>query len=257
MTKMRAALLLSSCTSLCMACAGKSYSLGGPSAGQNAGGAASESSGGGYPDKQGITMGGADSTAGSGTGSAAGSSGTNSHGVASPLFHRAAAVPCPKQRGAGSVMGLECPSGPPTCCSADSQCYPTTGPVLIPFAESGRCNNNGKVLPSCSYDECFTDSDCASGSLCLCRDSPSDYAANVCTKGNCVVDSDCGPSGFCSPSPSPLTCGAGPYYCHTALDTCMNDNDCTGSTLPAFPSCEYDVQAQRWDCSQAQCPGFP
>ena len=160
------------------------------------------------------------------------------------MYHRTVATPCPSQRGPGYCVG--CPAGSPYCCSSDSQC---------------KCRNQRpvrhppKVDPTCSYDECVGDSNCPSGTPCICRSSPSDSAANACASGgNCVVDSNCGPGGYCSPSPSPQGCeGPGPYYCHTASDTCSNDADCSsfdGGDPGGVALCVYDVQAQHGLCGR-------
>jgi len=173
-----------------------------------------------------------------------------------PLNHRAAGACCPSQRGPG-------PSGQPyppgSSCLSDSQCV---GGV------NGRCSpDEGLVgLGGCSYDECFTNSDCPSGTPCVCRSSASDNGANTCAPagGNCVVDSDCGPDSYCSPSPPSSCYERTLYYCHTAADTCINDADCAFADGGGFPSasspsvsatCTYDIQAQKWGCGQESC--FP
>jgi hypothetical protein len=255
MTKPRRAFILCSIAALLSACGGKSYSLGSPEAGQSAGGA---------ENGQGTntTSGGAPSTTGGGSPDTSSSGGSAGGG---PTYHRAAAAICPSKRGPGSVVGSAsfdyykktCTGDHPYCCWSDSQC--TTG-------SNGRCNDSGKTGSSCSYDECLTDSDCPSGTPCLCRSSPTDDSPNSCAAdpgGNCVVDSDCGGGGYCSPSPSPDRCGPGAYYCHTALDSCVNDTDCPpivgedppGSGfscgLPSIaPTCTYDAQAKHWACRQ-------
>ena len=90
------------------------------------------------------------------------------------------------------------------------------------------------------------------------------------------MDSDCGPGGYCSPSME--TCyssnheaivegrnygGPNPYYCHTASDLCINDSDCasldagTATTYPpTYTPCAYNVQNERWECTQLVC-GLP
>src|SRR5262249_11512096 len=138
------------------------------------------------------------------------------------------------------------PSNIASTCASDSQCQ--NGP-------SGRCFPfEGLVGPGgCSYDECYTDSDCSSKSPCICRGSPSDNSANYCAPpGNCNVDSDCGQGGYCSPSFSGCY-QAATYYCHTAHDTCTNDADCprvdAGPSWAARDTCAYDSAAQHWACS--------
>jgi len=174
-----------------------------------------------------------------------------------PLYHRAAHASCPSQRGSGGPdLQQVCPTPPPpttVCCSSDAQCD----------GNNGRCLNFGHAGQQCTYDECFTDSNCPSGAPCICRSSPTDNTANVCEPGgNCVVDSDC--SGrYCSPSPSPAEeeCGGTspylfPYYCHTAMDTCVDDSDCfVDGRGPFF--CVYEPQARHWACSSPPAPDCP
>ena len=184
-----------------------------------------------------------------------------------PFQHRSAPASCPSQRGPGpSCANTTCSSS----CSSDSQCID---------GENGRCFPwEGLVsLGGCSYDECFTDSNCGSRTPCICRSSPTDNNANMCdVGGNCALDSDCGPGGYCSPSME--TCystnpeavvegrnygGPNPYYCHTASDLCINDSDCASpdagtATTPTltYTPCAYNVQDERWECTQLVC-GLP
>ncbi len=114
-----------------------------------------------------------------------------------PLNHRPVAVPCPQQRGE-DPMPYCVPAGDGGCagntCNSDSYCTMGT---------NGRCGR--WFLPgiaTCSYDQCFSDSDCPGGLPCECRTSVTDDAPNICANGgNCSVDSDCGPGGYCSPQP--------------------------------------------------------
>jgi hypothetical protein len=184
--------------------------------------------------------------------------GTASAGDAEvPLDHRAAPECCPTQRGPGPPNqpyppGVASPGvGGVGACSSDADCDGGVNGRCFPFG--------GLVGPGgCSYDQCFTDSNCPSGTPCLCRSSPSDDSANVCVPGgNCVVDSDCGPGGYCSPSREGCE-GPNPYYCHTALDECINDSDCPsvdGGELSYATSatCAYSLQTQRWVCEQLVC----
>jgi hypothetical protein len=266
MTHMPSALLLCSIAALLSACGGKSYSLGSPEAGQSAGGAADGHGTNGTSGGALSATGGALSTTGGGgpdTSSSAGNPDTTSGVGGGPTYHRAAAAVCPSKRGPGSVADSAsldyykktCTGDHSYCCWSDSQCI--TG-------SNGRCNDGGKTGSSCSYDACLSDSDCPSGTPCLCRSSPTDNSPNSCVSGgNCVVDADCGSAGYCSPSPSPDRCGPGAYYCHTPLDTCVNDTDCPpiagqdppGSgfscELPSIaPTCSYDAQAKHWACRQ-------
>lgn len=89
------------------------------------------------------------------------------------------------------------------------------------------CVQHVEVL-GCRYDECDSDSDCATGEHCECdRDSP----RRICRAPECVVNSDCPagerciPSGTSCTSEPPVPTG---YHCSTPDDTCDPDTcDCT------------------------------
>jgi len=190
-----------------------------------------------------------------------------------PQRHRAAGAACPQDRGSGSfaLFAGQC-SAPPGIedCHGDSEC--TAG-------ANGRCNRTVPPIAcqsDCSYDDCFDDSACPDRVPCQCREQATDSQPNACvTSSNCRVDGDCGPGGYCSPSvlddfcfcPSPALCDASDkcyagnmqvpcacgdacghgYYCHTASDTCVDDEDCGGQG-----TCNYDRLAGRWSCSTCQ-----
>jgi hypothetical protein len=179
-----------------------------------------------------------------------------------PEKHRAAALLCPIGRGAGAAGPLpvsECRApdggvcwvgdtlsdgtlcGCGDLCAADVQCTQGT---------NGRCE---VFVPpdvsKCSYDQCFSDSDCEGGVPCSCRPSPSDNAPNVCATGSrCNVDSDCGPGGYCSPNPAWF---AVEYHCHTANDQCVDDSDCDGD---ADLFCAFDGGARLRTCTVLNAP---
>ena len=162
-----------------------------------------------------------------------------------PQYHRASGECCPADRAPGDTFMMYNEG----TCMTDSDCE---------AGVNGRCLSYQTFY--CSYDACFSDSDCAPRTPCLCRASPTSESANGCARGSdCATDSDCGPGGYCSPSPSPhYECGPGSgatYYCHTAQDECTNDSDCgwvdtgySGSNL-----CLYDTQSQRWACGTLNC----
>lgn len=215
-----------------------------------------------------VSAGGTSGVSGSGGVVSSGSSGSCA-GRPTPINHRPSAGQCPSQRGPGpsgqpypylsacAATGCSGPFG--TTCASDSDC--TAG-------ANGRCfPDEGLVGPGgCSYDECFTDSDCGAKTPCLCRSSSMDNSANTCSiAGNCAVDSDCGPCGYCSPSPqvepnqpTNVCWGSFPYYCHTAADLCINDTDCAQpdggppEPRPTHP-CAYNPQNNRWECTNAIC----
>jgi hypothetical protein len=206
----------------------------------------------------------------SGIGEATSYGGVSGRSGGAPLQHRSTSASCPTQRGPGppgqpypyasACAATGCPSAFATTCASDSECTAGVNGRCFPF--------EGLVGPGgCSYDECFTDSNCGSKIPCLCRISSTDNSANVCdVAGNCAVDSDCGPGGYCSPSvqivpnqPPNVCWGSAPYYCHTASDLCINDSDCApldaGPPTPSSPTytCAYNPQGNRWECTQAVC----
>jgi len=134
-------------------------------------------------------------------------------------------------------------SGGPGMCSSDSQC--ADGGL------NGRCveMGGGVAYCGCTYDACLHDSDCT-GETCACHGSPyTGQLGNRCVPGNCHVDSDCGAGGYCSPSYSPAGCGGlGGYYCHTAVDQCIDDSDCADAGF--LTVCAYSTMNSRWECQQ-------
>jgi hypothetical protein len=136
--------------------------------------------------------------------------------------------------------------GPTSACTFDSDC--TAG-------ANGRCVILGNsLIRGCSYDECFTDSDCGANGVCECGASYMGVrsAPNVCSSnGGCSLDSQCGPGGYCSPSVKENNaCNQGPapagFFCHTPEDRCVNDTDCTG-TVGNF--CTFSPQLGYWTCT--------
>ena len=178
-----------------------------------------------------------------------------------PMDHRASSSTCPQQRAAGTVLnvGFPCPDGglpSPTAfaCAQDSDCTMgnngrcLSAPIYVYPEDSGIGPGLLYCETLCSYDQCFSDSDCAARVPCACRYQPVYGEANLClTEGNCAVDSDCGPGGFCSPS---VVMGGSPegygYFCHTPNDLCIDNMDCgpDGSTS----SCQFDVAGGHWAC---------
>ena len=177
---------------------------------------------------------------------ASGGSGGDSTTV--PTDHRTEDVACPEERGPGSANVVR-------DCTQDSDC--TEG-------MNGRCISPNVLGPSggsfCSYDTCFSDSDCSMNEPCRCRQSAADTAPNYCVAGsNCRIDSDCGPEGFCSPSLLDIdsSISGGPaefgYFCHTPRDRCLNHSDCDpsacGQSLACVSmACGYSLESNRWDC---------
>ncbi len=174
------------------------------------------------------------------------SGGSNAGRSTVPTDHRPQEVACPLERGPGHVDVVG-------DCTRDSDCTDGT---------NGRCISPNVLGPSggsrCSYDGCFSDSDCPANQPCRCRPSAADNARNYCPAGsNCRIDSDCGPGGFCSPSllglGSPVGGGSFGYFCHTPQDLCLNDSDCDASGCLieqgcASMACGYSAESSLWDC---------
>jgi hypothetical protein len=175
--------------------------------------------------------GGGKATGGAGNGGSSGGGGGVSR---EPEDHRPTEVTCgTRPPGAGGV------SSPPTGdCAKDEDC--TSG-------FNGRCTGRGM---ECEYDRCFADSDCESGSVCLCG-APAG-TGNHCSEKGCRVDADC-PGSWCSPTFG--TCGnysgVVGYACHTQSDECVDDADCGDSG----GYCWYSPMIAHWLCSTAQCVG--
>lgn len=152
-------------------------------------------------------------------------------------------------------MGMTCPGGPGTMfppgpggggafdCTEDSDCSDGL---------NGRCVF-GRIA-MCSYDECFEDADCPTGTLCQCG-TPTGIG-HQCMTAECRVDADC-PGSWCSPTFD--TCGAytgvTAYYCHTAQDECTNDTDCGGTGQYGEPYCMFEPMVGHWVCNDSHCVG--
>lgn len=182
-----------------------------------------------------------DSTEDESTSSGAGK--TSEHGtkqIRKPKNHRPEAVECDQVRPPGGFSsGYE-----GAACAKDEDC--TEG-------INGRCVD--RRGPSCTYDECFTDTDCSTGGPCGCElGFWSD--ANACLGGNCQVDADCGEGGYCSPSFG--SCGhyAGvvAYWCRTPQDTCVEDADC-GDPERGAGYCAFFPEVGYWACQYVSCVG--
>lgn len=165
-----------------------------------------------------------------------------------PKKHRATAAACPMTRPPGPDPG----AGRGTC-TKDSDCNDASQ------GANGRCVFS-RAGAGCSYDTCFDDARCSS-KVCLCRPAGEAVAtlqANHClSEGNCQTDRDCGAAGYCSPSFS--FCGnysgVVSYYCHTAADACVDDEDCRGVDGGIDGYCMFNPAATRWICSYSQCAG--
>jgi hypothetical protein len=197
-----------------------------------------------------------------------------------PKDHRTVGSTCPAERppsmprgDGGTLDGGDVDGGdageadsgvvePPGLCKFDDECTDgKNGRCGMWYGGYGRGGGAPYPGPTCSYDQCFSDSDC-SGGPCVCSSS-----GNRCLQGNCKTDSDCGAGGYCSPSMlSPNTggfyCGGDAqqgWYCHTSKDECVNDSDC--GAVDAGPwsgpaQCGYVTAEKKWKCvSVPLCAG--
>lgn len=134
--------------------------------------------------------------------------------------------------------------GTPSACMGDADCT---------MGMNGRCVF-GRIGRYCSYDECFSDSDCGDNEVCLCDGTGLGGGGNSCITTSCRTNNDCGGQ-TCSPTLG--SCGdyAGVvgYACHTASDECTVDTDCAGLGADAY--CKFDPAVSHWVCSDAQCVG--
>jgi hypothetical protein len=178
--------------------------------------------------------GGSGGGAGGGDAGGGGGDGGAPHdaGYHGPLSHRAVGELCSHTRTTG-IIDMGAIGG----CMSDAEC---DGGI------NGRCSpsGGGARINHCTYDECFSDSDCPSGVPCACRSVSN---ANTClTQSDCQLDSMCGDGGYCSLSPSSSLDCTPSYHCHTSQDRCLNNFDCSdaGDQL-----CAYDAVNARFDCA--------
>ena len=176
-----------------------------------------------------------------------------------PLNHRASAAACPRGRDGG--VQISCPDSgagplPGNPCAVDSDCTAGNDGVClcVPDLVAPPSGDGPGLLyteTSCSYDQCFVDSDCGPRTPCDCRE-PSIYGSpNVClSASNCAVDSDCGPPGFCSLSTVIDQTPSIGFFCHTPDDTCIDDSDCPTFDGPTAWECRFDATSAIWRCVQ-------
>jgi hypothetical protein len=168
-----------------------------------------------------------------------------------PNLHRAVATECPHDRPAPTCVHAPPSPLPPSDggCNVDTDCVGGT---------NGRCVSDEPFILNCgvcSYDVCFTDSDCNGAGPCDCHSGF--RGANVCSPGSCRVDADCGVGGYCSPSlPScpgyPDIQGKSGFFCHKPTDECFDDSDCSQSRTNI---CRYDGTTSAWRCMEFEgCP---
>jgi len=162
---------------------------------------------------------------------------------------RPAFMPGPPTDGGGLCSGFAC------SCTSDSLCTDF---------KNGRCgqtfelNYCSRSCPICTYDHCFSDSDCPplgpGPGVCDCRetlghgpDTVSQASPNYCLyTNNCRVDSDCTSTGlpFCSPSADPQCGSFVGFFCHTTSDECVDDADC------GLGICAWQPDKKHWACAK-------
>lgn len=244
---MRRELVAMVAVSALWACGGQT--LGVPSGGDGGSSSSSGSSSGGSSGGSSSGSSGGSSSSSGGSSSSSGGSGSSSGGVDAgrvPTNHRPNDSECTAPAAPGNCPGG---GGLPGACDADPQC--TSG-------SDGRCIQPSSGVAQgcqCTYDACADDAACPMDQTCACHGSPyTDSQGNTCVAGNCRVDADCGAGGYCSPSSLMAICGyslAG-YYCHTPMDQCTDDSDCSTAQGPAI--CAYSTATSRWQCeTEAFC----
>jgi len=169
------------------------------------------------------------------------------------LFNRPVAEACSTERTVVLPVPQECVDNPAAACSSHEDC--TDG-------DNGRCTTGlwGANDCACSYDECFSDSDCPSGKLCGCGEAGAFglYANNTCVTALCHTDADCD-AGLCLAVP--YYCAyteveprhlVDRYQCATAEDECRNHGACECSDDPTNRCAPVDTEDQdgSWTCNQ-------
>jgi Cys-rich repeat protein len=188
-----------------------------------------------------------DKDGGAGATGTAGSTGTGGAGGGPP--HRPVASACTESAGAAAPRPPPPARRPVQACIAHGDCRPDGGSGFDRYC-------HGHV---CTPDQCFADSDCATGQVCACKYGLGHgLGANVCLTSGCRIDADCA-SGLCSPAvheSCPTFVG---YHCRTPADTCRVDADCPnksdgGITVPY--NCQYAPELGHWRCSPvSMCVG--
>jgi Cys-rich repeat protein len=155
-----------------------------------------------------------------------------------PPEHRAQVVACTRNQG----IPLPGDAGVSSC-SSNADCQ-----------VDGAVGGQTCVQNQCSYDQCLVDADCSTGELCVCsadNGGGDRLELNVCVPAQCHVDSDCGAGQYCSPSRG--YCGSVEgYYCHTALDTCVDPT--TDCPCGGF-ACLYTPTVGHFVCGTPTCAG--
>jgi hypothetical protein len=178
--------------------------------------------------------------------------------VGAPIAFADAGPPRDRHRAGGDCDHERPPGFPVPLCSEE---HPDAGPCLSVPGECGSdaectAGENGRCYyRRCTYDDCFSDSDCTGGGLCICA-ADNDPLGNRCLPaGNCRTDADCTLAGsYCYPSIARACYFSGDdivgYYCSTPVDECRTDHDCN-----YYGQCLYDTSRGHWICYDRSCPG--
>ncbi|MFN3200428.1 MAG: hypothetical protein ACE366_18665 [Bradymonadia bacterium] len=166
--------------------------------------------------------------------------------LSAPEVHRPEAAACDRERPEDpfDASGLE-GDQPGVMCLSHADCD---------AGVNGRCVHT-RFGTECTYDDCFTDSDCADDEVCTCGGTPGlPHGNNVCLQAWCRLDSDCGAGRYCSPNV--YGCELVGWVCHTPQDTCSTQNDCEDTESPEGSFCGYSNGDSRWMCiSASTCAG--
>ena len=165
------------------------------------------------------------------------------------IFHRAAADVCPDTRDPVWEVPSECVDYPDTACSSHEDC--TEG-------SNGRCTMGiwGTRDCECSYDECFSDTDCGAGFLCGCGEQApfENLPNNRCVSAGCRTDADCD-AGYCMAVPYYCDAPASvddlwieSFVCATDFDECRNHEACTCDDELAV--CRPESAGEPWTCGR-------
>jgi hypothetical protein len=156
-----------------------------------------------------------------------------------PAEHRAVAATCSLSQG-----NPETADGAAVSCSSNTDCQAESSLIDPPYCLGKQCRR----------DQCLVDSDCPSGTLCLCGADAGGgdiIRSNVCIPANCRLDSDCGANEYCSPSRG--YCGAvSGFYCHSSRDTCV---DVTTDCACGGNACVYAPTVGHFVCGTNVCMG--
>jgi hypothetical protein len=104
----------------------------------------------------------------------------------------------------------------------------------------GHCENQFGVECSCLYG-CVRDTDCASGSICVCADP-----VGQCERARCTSDASCNGCD-CIDSTDDPGCPGKSFACQTPTDQCTSDSDCSSGMM-----CSSDPSG-RHVCAKVSC----